>query len=129
VLFFSELETIIMDNEVDFIIGSSMGGYLGYHLGSKLNIPTLLFNPSLTPNKIEKPKVSCMKNEIVLHTVILGEYDEVVNYQGTLNYLIEVHANFDYVLMKIGHRTPFEVFVNCIELSETSECPICYIQC
>jgi len=108
---FSELERIIIENEVNFIIGSSMGGYLGYHLGNKLNLPTLLFNPSLAPNKIEKPEVSYTKNEIVLHTVILGEYDEVVNYKDTLNYLKSVNANFDYVLNKIGHRTPFEVFV------------------
>jgi predicted esterase YcpF (UPF0227 family) len=108
---FSELESIIIDNEVNFIVGSSMGGYLGYHLGNKLNVPTLLFNPSLAPNKIEKPKVCYVKNETVLHTVILGEYDEVVSYQNTLNYLMKVNANLDYRLMKIGHRTPFEVFV------------------
>ena len=32
---------------VDFIIGSSFGGYLGFYLSRELQLPSILFNPAL----------------------------------------------------------------------------------
>jgi len=84
---FNDLELLCKQHEIDLVIGSSMGGYLAYHLSQKFNIPSLLFNPALEKNSIEKPPVDLVENLTIKHTIVLGEKDEVV-----------------------GHRTPFEVF-------------------
>jgi len=86
-----------------------MGGYLGYHLGSKYNIPTLLFNPSLAPNKIIKPDVRVFENESVLHTLVLGENDDVVASENTISFLKYRNANFVYTFESNGHRTPIGI--------------------
>lgn len=106
---YQELKQFINNNPIDLIIGSSMGGYLAFHLGNDLNIPTLLFNPSLTKNKIEKPVVTEVKNISVLHTLVLGKGDEIVNPLETIDYCLDGKYNFKYTFENIGHRTPIDV--------------------
>jgi len=55
-----------------------MSGYLGFYLSNKYNIPSLLFNPSLEKNSITKPDVTDIENNCTLHTIVLGQNDNVV---------------------------------------------------
>ena len=45
----SFLQKLIVDNEVDLIIGSSLGGFYAAHLAEKFQIKTVLLNPSTQP--------------------------------------------------------------------------------
>lgn len=107
---FNDLELLCKQHEIDLVIGSSMGGYLAYHLSQKFNIPSLLFNPALEKNSIEKPPVDVVENLTIKHTIVLGEKDEVVIPSETLKYLESRNINFTHTFEANGHRTPFEVF-------------------
>jgi predicted esterase YcpF (UPF0227 family) len=45
----SFLQKLIVDNEVDLIIGSSLGGFYAAHLAEKFQIKMVLINPSTQP--------------------------------------------------------------------------------
>ncbi len=107
---FNDLGQWIVKNNVELIIGSSMGGFLGFHLGNSFNIPTLLFNPSLAPNEIAKPDVVHVSNNRVLHSIILGQHDDVVIPADTIHFLKDKNANFKYVFEDSGHRTSLNLF-------------------
>ncbi|WP_417236213.1 YqiA/YcfP family alpha/beta fold hydrolase [Bizionia paragorgiae] len=107
---FADLEELIENNTIDLIIGSSMGGYLGFHLGNRYQIPTLLFNPALAKESEFKPEVKIVDNTSILHTLVLGQDDEVVIPSQTLQFLKANNTNFVYTFEPMGHRTSFDVF-------------------
>jgi len=118
---FSDLKTICEENKIDLIIGSSMGGYLGFHLSNKYNIPNLLFNPSLEKNKMVKPKVEEIKNSHVLHTLVLGRNDDVVIPSHTIGFMENGDFNYRVTLEENGHRTPIELLKKHFEWIENSK--------
>lgn len=107
---FNDLEQISNKQHINLVVGSSMGGHLAFHLSNKYNIPTLLFNPSLAPNEIDKPDVREVENDIVLHTVVIGKNDNVVIPQKTLSFLKDKKVNFVHYFEDNGHRTPLDIF-------------------
>ena len=109
-ILFSELEQLIKENGIELIIGSSMGGFLGFHLANKLNIPTLLFNPALNKKSELKPKVDSIQNLDIKHTLVLGEMDDIVIPESTLEFLNKNKFNYIHTFENNGHRTPFDVF-------------------
>lgn len=106
---FYDLERLSEQHPIDLIIGSSMGGHLGFHLGNKHDIPTLLFNPSLAPNEVDKPDVIEVENDSVLHTVVMGKNDDVVIPEKTLGFLKDKKVNFVHYFEDNGHRTPIDI--------------------
>lgn len=60
---YSLLESIIEENEVDVLIGISIGGFMGYYLNKNLNKPALLFNPALPYQSVKQ--VITTKNEVI----------------------------------------------------------------
>ena len=120
---FNDLELVCKQNSFDLIIGSSMGGHLGFHLSNKFNIPSLLFNPSLEENSIKKPKVDEVENLTIRHTIVLGENDDVVIPSETLKFLEKKSANFTYTFESNGHRTPLEIFKKHFSLHYSSVYP------
>jgi len=94
--------------EPDLIIGSSMGGYFAYEIGKHLDVPVVLLNPALHSRSFE-PKVDGLGDKDPLVYLIVGENDDVINYEKTLNYLDENANCFfrsNYFKGKHGHRTP-----------------------
>jgi len=97
----------LLEFEPELIVGSSMGGYFAYHLGTHYKTNLLLLNPALPnrtfdppilPNGIEKSKI----------WALVGENDDVVRPKENIKILKKAGAN-----VKIGdhkHRTPKEVF-------------------
>lgn len=72
---------------IEYIVGSSLGGRLGFWLSEELGLSCLLFNPALALEipgledpKLENPR--CKSRHIVL-----GAQDEVVNPQATWEWL------------------------------------------
>lgn len=107
---FSDLKILIKTNQIDLIIGSSMGGHLGFHLANKFDKPSLLFNPSLAPNQIEKPEVEITSNPNILHTVVLGINDDIVIPSDTISFLNTSKSNYTVTKESNGHRTPIDIF-------------------
>lgn len=48
---YEKVKAVIMDNDIDLLVGTSMGGYMAGHLGTKLGIPFVALNPVIYPEK------------------------------------------------------------------------------
>ena len=98
----------------DLIIGSSMGGYFAYEIGKHLDVPVVLLNPALHSRNFE-PNVDILGDEDPLVYLIVGENDDVINYEKTLNYLDENANCFfrpNYFKGNHGHRTSVKALKN-----------------
>lgn len=103
-MIYEDISNIIKQEKPDLIIGSSMGGYLGYHLGNEFNIQTLLFNPAFHSRPVEPIiKESESHNK---HTIILGSNDDVIDPRKTLILL----ENQKFNIEPISHRIPLGIF-------------------
>jgi uncharacterized protein len=101
---------------VDIIVGSSLGGYIGYWLSCALNKRAILFNPALSRQTVE---INIPKNELMLsrskgnRTIILGTDDDVVDPHQTIDWL-KTHSNIltNNVVWEEGleHRIPLDIF-------------------
>ena len=102
-----------MEEPIDLIIGSSMGGYFAYHLGKQYDIPMLLLNPALHSRTFE-PVITSIGEYDPLIFLGVGEYDDVIDYTETLNILdTNVGESFfrgNYWKGDHGHKTPIEFF-------------------
>ena len=99
----------------DFIIGSSMGGYVGSLLANYYGIQNLLYNPAIHSRSIE-PKLDKLiaeqPNYFIDFNIVFGKNDDVIDPEVSKEILFEseAHVNFDEVEM--GHRVNYGVFVD-----------------
>jgi predicted esterase YcpF (UPF0227 family) len=106
------------NEQIDVIIGSSLGGFAGYYLSQLLQKPALLFNPALAARSVEQhiPKIE-IPHQHPLHFV-LGANDEVVDPKKTLNFIAEhfpASQNYHLQIKKdLSHRIPISVFEDSI---------------
>ena len=97
----------INDFKPEMIVGSSMGGYFAYHLGTHYKTNLLLLNPAI-PNRTFDPPILPDGKEKSKIWALVGENDDVVDPVANEKILKRVGAK-----VKIGdhkHRTPKEVF-------------------
>ncbi len=108
-LFDTVLQNVI-DNKIDVIIGSSMGGYFAHRISTLTGIPVLLFNPAVVDRSFDP--VSHMGIERAEHTIILGAHDRVINPMKSLDYFQSWGANpyLIHIENEMEHRTPLEIF-------------------
>ena len=91
----------------DLIVGSSMGGYYAYHLGTHYKTNLILLNPAL-PNRSFDPPIlpdGIKKSNI---WALIGKNDDVVDPVANENILERVGASVE--IGNHGHRTPEDVF-------------------
>lgn len=103
---------------IDFVIGNSYGGYVAYHIGKILDVPTLLFNPaidrSVTKTGIGDLDFDVSSNSPYLH-LVLGKYDSLVNPNLTLNYLHSNKVDYTVNLVNIEHQFTTSVLFREVE--------------
>ncbi|NKI26427.1 alpha/beta hydrolase [Arenibacter sp. 6A1] len=101
------------NSDIDVVMGSSMGGFMGYYLAKALKVPALLFNPALTSRSIVQEIPSKLENSNKYHQVVLGSQDEVVNPMDTIAFLSQLSKEFPlkiHLNHQLGHRIPETVF-------------------
>lgn len=109
------LSETIHSEQIDFIVGSSLGGRLGFWLSEEFGIACLLFNPALaleipglTNPMLENPE--CKQRHIVL-----GALDEVVNPHDTWEWLKKAEriglTQRVGMFQHLGHQIDFETYV------------------
>lgn len=112
---FSRLLNDSKEREINFIVGSSAGGLMGYWLAKHLQCPSLLFNPALDyanfniPQKILPPPSE--KN--YYYNIVLGQLDTIIDPKKTVQYLKKQEAEENYefeILAHLGHTIDLEVF-------------------
>ena len=103
------------DESIDCIIGSSMGGFMGYHVAMTLGCPALLFNPALpirSLNQIVPENIQPQANQ--RFSIVLGSQDETVPAISNLKYFSENLLPTVKFQIKIrpdlAHQIPLEIF-------------------
>jgi predicted esterase YcpF (UPF0227 family) len=95
----------------DLIIGSSMGGYAAYLIGSALQIPTLLFNPAVISRSFEPSGARHSENAGTTNTVYLGDNDTVINGDNVRDYFYRHgKGTFSYYSYEGTHRVSVDAF-------------------
>ena len=100
--------------ELDVVMGSSMGGFAGYHVADILDLPALLFNPAVAKRSV-KQQLPERKNKLnQLKHIVLGQVDDVVDPKETLQYLMQnfnARTHFHLHLVPgLGHNIPVPFF-------------------
>ncbi len=102
------------DIDINAVVGSSMGGFVAYHVSNLLHRPALLFNPALAKRSVAQniPQQEEMYNNY--KQLVIGQQDEVVNPSETLQFLPgDFHPITDlrvHLVPKLGHRIPVKLF-------------------
>lgn len=114
---FDEVLEYVRKNEIDLLIGSSMGGWFAYNISTITGIPTLLFNPAVHSRSIEP--LFRIGNQESKHTVIFGTSDDIINPKKTRNWISEKGiGKFEFHEEEMGHRIPIEIFSKWIKHSK-----------
>ena len=112
---FNDIYNNIKDKDIDYIIGSSMGGYFAFILGNILNVDVILLNPALH-NRSINIDVPSFKYKDIKYNILLGQDDVDVDPFKTTNYLSKLNINYDLILKSnIGHRVDIDTFKNYVD--------------
>lgn len=99
--------------EINTVIGSSMGGFAGYHVSNILGRPALLFNPALVERPVPQtvPEIDNYSN---LQQIVLGQKDDVIAAADTLGFISQnfspVTDFYLHLVPRLGHNIPVELF-------------------
>lgn len=109
------LLTLFKDEDINVVIGSSMGGFAGYYIAEAIQRPALLFNPALAyrsvPQEITNVKIQIPKSN--LKHIVLGAKDETIDPKTTLEFLANSIGSDNYnikIRQDLEHRITEEIF-------------------
>lgn len=115
---FAKVLKEVQSNNIDLLIGSSMGGWFAYNISTITGTPCLLFNPAVQGRSFD-PIVS-NGNKRAKHTIILGKQDEVIDPNKTINWFSKSGiGNQTFTWENMEHRIPINIFKKW--LSKTSQ--------
>jgi len=107
-----DLLSIAKEEKVDFIIGTSMGGCMAYHLSLHLSLPALLFNPALPFRSVGIDLPTQDKFRDTYLRVVIGGQDDIIDPIQNVAWLA-THEKGDMDIKWrniLGHRIPIDVF-------------------
>lgn len=87
------------NQDINAIIGSSMGGFAAYHLANSLGICALLYNPALPYRNAHEQIIppSLPINNSAFMRIVLGAQDNIIKAKDNLNYLaLQSNPTTDY---------------------------------
>jgi len=111
---FDKLYKNIKSLNPDLIVGSSMGGYVSYLIGSKLSIPVLLFNPAMIGRTFD-PVVDDSGLKKTRIDIRFGKGDSVIIGKDVRSFFKENGVSYNHTGYDGGHRVPTDVFINSIK--------------
>ncbi|QED37859.1 hypothetical protein FK178_09040 [Antarcticibacterium arcticum] len=103
----------LKNEEVQVIIGSSMGGFAAYYISTALQKPALLFNPALKNRSVEQIIPSVPISAPCFKQFVLGNLDDVVNPGDTLAFISKTFNEFTefqiHLRRGLTHNIPLDV--------------------
>lgn len=74
------LKRMAVEEKVEFLVGSSLGGYLAYWLAEDLGLPCLLFNPAMSYDDLFRKHLPEIENRLCpARFVVIGANDETAD--------------------------------------------------
>lgn len=104
------------NQEVNVIIGSSMGGFAGFHLANSLGVCALLYNPALPYRNsvVQKIPSDLPKKQSPLMRIVLGGQDDVIKAKDNLAFLSQNLSNLRdsriELINELAHQIPVHIF-------------------
>ena len=113
---YDNLKTLVKYNTYDVIIGSSMGGWVAWHLGKDLGIPVLLLNPAVHSRSINIDIEPVRESKASKVFLAVGLADDIIDPDTTIDWLNK-HDKLDWNMNNTykaiyGHRTSVERFID-----------------
>lgn len=105
-----KLKEKILTAKIDFIIGSSLGGYFGYWLGQELGIPQLLFNPAMPFRSVQVPSPEVLAEQNTPSWVVLGKHDDTIPANLNNSFFEGREAARVITCAWLGHRIDLTTF-------------------
>jgi hypothetical protein len=104
----------VKENDIDLLIGSSMGGWFAYCISTITGIPALLFNPAVQGRSFD-PYVKS-GNKRSKHTVVLGKMDEVIDPNKSLSWFTSNGVGSQsFTWENMEHRIPINIFTKWVK--------------
>ncbi len=107
------------NEKIQAVIGSSLGGFVGYYIADAYKVSSLLFNPALARRSVSQ-KIPDYKNPYLsFKQIVLGAQDDVINPRDTFTFLsknLQSHTNYDiHVRQDLGHQINIIAFKEEVE--------------
>ena len=100
---YETLKETALRKKIEFIVGSSLGGYIGNILAEDLGLPCLLFNPAMQYKDVFYSKMPTIKKpKCPSRYIVLGENDATINPNYTLK-----------VFQEKENQCPFQRIITC----------------
>lgn len=109
----------VLAQDVDYIVGNSMGGYFAYHLGKSLGKPTLLFNPAISKvttsyswfNRVTNYTPAEEQKDTL---ILLATHDDVVDHNHTRRFIESENYDTNRIesLEGMTHSLEFMTIIN-----------------
>lgn len=108
------------NENIKVVIGSSMGGFVGYYISDAYQLPSLLFNPALAARSVHQNIPTYKNPYLSFKQVVLGVDDEIIDPKNTLAFLsktLQKHTDYHiHIRQRLGHRIPVDVFTEEVAL-------------
>ena len=109
-----EIQDKYQSDNIDVVIGNSMGGLAAYYISLKYDTPCLIFNPALPYTSVSQTIPGNLHQRNQFLQVVLGRQDDVIKLHDNLRFLEQnINAETDasvHIINKAGHRIPIEIF-------------------
>lgn len=104
----------VEEEEIDVVIGSSIGGFAAYYVSEALNKPALLFNPALKERSVKQHIPDPSAKSLQMKQFVLGAKDDVVDPEDTFEFIGENYNRFTglhlHLRPELTHNIPLDVF-------------------
>jgi predicted esterase YcpF (UPF0227 family) len=104
------------NQNINAIIGSSMGGFAAYHLANSLGICALLYNPALPYRNsvVQNIPSDLPKKQSPMIRIVLGGQDDVIKAKDNLIYLSQNFSELKectiQIINELAHQIPIAIF-------------------
>lgn len=119
------LKDYALSEKIEFIVGSSLGGYIGFWLAEDLGLPCLLFNPAMSfSNSLDEYMPEIPHRQCPARFVVIGAFDETVKSEENIRFFREPEQNNCYqrviVCEWLEHQIDFITFEEMVKWALTS---------
>ena len=104
------------NQDINVIIGSSMGGFAGFHLANSIGVCALLYNPALPYRNsvVQNIPSDLPKIHSPLLRFVLGGQDEVIKAKDNLAFLSQNCSDLKdcsiEIVNELAHQIPVHIF-------------------